>query len=157
MHSLFSLLGLNHAYVTNTGRLVGVVGLKEVCFFELFKPWTSLLVWLVKVFCFSMEYHYDIVFVLSLFPYVGSGICTLSLFFYLLLFFFFTLNWNISMYVSFHVSFNMEVTSGYFIRSNNHIHYLFFYWWVNQCLIVKLIHVYQNGRPFCCFCIKSLV
>ena len=30
VHSLFSLLGLNHAYVTNTGRLVGVVGLKEV-------------------------------------------------------------------------------------------------------------------------------
>ena len=30
VHSLFSLLGLNHAYVTNTGRLVGVVALKEV-------------------------------------------------------------------------------------------------------------------------------
>lgn len=30
VHSLFSLLGLNHAYVTNTGRLVGVVGLKEL-------------------------------------------------------------------------------------------------------------------------------
>ncbi|XP_041377923.1 chloride channel protein 2-like [Gigantopelta aegis] len=30
VHSLFSLLGLNHAYVTNTGKLVGVVGLKEL-------------------------------------------------------------------------------------------------------------------------------
>ncbi|XP_060599935.1 chloride channel protein 2-like isoform X1 [Ruditapes philippinarum] len=30
VHSLFSLLGLNHAYVTNTGRLVGVVALKEL-------------------------------------------------------------------------------------------------------------------------------
>ncbi|XP_070207143.1 chloride channel protein 2-like [Littorina saxatilis] len=30
VHSLFSLLGLNHAYVTNTGRLVGVVGLKQL-------------------------------------------------------------------------------------------------------------------------------
>ncbi|KAF6028260.1 CLCN2 [Bugula neritina] len=30
VHSLFSLLGLNHAYVTNVGRLVGVVSLKEL-------------------------------------------------------------------------------------------------------------------------------
>ncbi|XP_064642186.1 chloride channel protein 2-like isoform X2 [Lineus longissimus] len=30
VHSLFALLSLNHAYVTNTGRLVGVVALKEV-------------------------------------------------------------------------------------------------------------------------------
>ncbi|XP_070561074.1 chloride channel protein 2-like isoform X2 [Ptychodera flava] len=30
VHSLFSLLGLNHAYVTTLGRLVGVVALKEV-------------------------------------------------------------------------------------------------------------------------------
>ncbi|ELU02185.1 hypothetical protein CAPTEDRAFT_218810 [Capitella teleta] len=30
VHSLFSLLSLNHAYVTNTGRLVGIVSLKEV-------------------------------------------------------------------------------------------------------------------------------
>ncbi|XP_064610783.1 chloride channel protein 2-like isoform X2 [Liolophura sinensis] len=30
VHSLFSLLGLNHAYVTNTGKLVGVVALKEL-------------------------------------------------------------------------------------------------------------------------------
>uniref|UniRef100_A0A8C2G4D2 Chloride channel, voltage-sensitive 1a n=1 Tax=Cyprinus carpio TaxID=7962 RepID=A0A8C2G4D2_CYPCA len=29
-HTLFSLLGLSHAYVTNTGKLVGVVALKEV-------------------------------------------------------------------------------------------------------------------------------
>ncbi|KAK3583412.1 hypothetical protein CHS0354_040381 [Potamilus streckersoni] len=30
VHSLFSLLALNHAYVTNTGRLVGIVALKEL-------------------------------------------------------------------------------------------------------------------------------
>uniref|UniRef100_A0AAR2LR26 Chloride channel, voltage-sensitive 2a n=1 Tax=Pygocentrus nattereri TaxID=42514 RepID=A0AAR2LR26_PYGNA len=30
-HTIFSLLGLDHAYVTSTGRLVGVVSLKEVC------------------------------------------------------------------------------------------------------------------------------
>jgi chloride channel 2 len=30
-HNLFSLLGLNRAYVTNCGRLVGVVALREVC------------------------------------------------------------------------------------------------------------------------------
>lgn len=30
VHSLFSMLGVNHAYVTATGRLIGVVGLKEV-------------------------------------------------------------------------------------------------------------------------------
>ncbi|XP_077868666.1 chloride channel protein 2-like [Saccoglossus kowalevskii] len=30
VHSLFSLLGLNHAYVTTLGRLVGVLSLKEV-------------------------------------------------------------------------------------------------------------------------------
>lgn len=30
-HTIFSLLGLDHSYVTSTGRLVGVVSLKEVC------------------------------------------------------------------------------------------------------------------------------
>lgn len=30
VHSLFSMIGINHAYVTNVGRLVGVVALKEV-------------------------------------------------------------------------------------------------------------------------------
>lgn len=30
VHSLFSLVGVNHAYVTAIGRLVGVVGLKEL-------------------------------------------------------------------------------------------------------------------------------
>lgn len=30
VHSMFSMLGINHAYVTRTGRLVGVVALKEV-------------------------------------------------------------------------------------------------------------------------------
>ena len=39
-HTLFSLLGLSHAYVTSIGKLVGVVALKEVrlhfCLCELF-------------------------------------------------------------------------------------------------------------------------
>ena len=30
VHSLFSMLGVNHAYVTTIGRLIGVVGLKEL-------------------------------------------------------------------------------------------------------------------------------
>lgn len=30
VHSIFSLVGVNHAYVTAIGRLVGVVALKEV-------------------------------------------------------------------------------------------------------------------------------
>ncbi len=30
VHSLFSMIGINHAYVTKIGKLVGVVGLKEV-------------------------------------------------------------------------------------------------------------------------------
>uniref|UniRef100_A0A669E7B5 Chloride channel, voltage-sensitive 1a n=1 Tax=Oreochromis niloticus TaxID=8128 RepID=A0A669E7B5_ORENI len=42
-HTLFSLLGLSHAYVTSTGKLVGVVALKEVRNIILFRP----------AFCFS--------------------------------------------------------------------------------------------------------
>lgn len=30
VHSLFSMIGINHAYVTHIGKLVGVVALKEV-------------------------------------------------------------------------------------------------------------------------------
>ena len=30
VHSLFSMLGVNHAYVTTIGRLIGVVSLKEL-------------------------------------------------------------------------------------------------------------------------------
>ena len=30
VHSLFSMLGVNHAYVTAIGKLIGVVGLKEL-------------------------------------------------------------------------------------------------------------------------------
>lgn len=30
VHSIFSLLGVNHAYVTTIGQLIGVVSLKEV-------------------------------------------------------------------------------------------------------------------------------
>lgn len=30
VHSMFSMMGVNHAYVTKIGRLVGVVSLKEV-------------------------------------------------------------------------------------------------------------------------------
>lgn len=35
VHSLFSMVGINNAYVTRMGRLVGVVGLKEVCSMKL--------------------------------------------------------------------------------------------------------------------------
>ena len=31
VHSMFSLLGVNHAYVTTIGQLIGIVSLKEVC------------------------------------------------------------------------------------------------------------------------------
>ncbi|EJW72455.1 hypothetical protein WUBG_16635, partial [Wuchereria bancrofti] len=31
VHTLFSLLGLNHAYITNRGKLMGVISIKEVC------------------------------------------------------------------------------------------------------------------------------
>lgn len=34
VHSMFSMLGLTHAYVTSIGRLVGVVALKDVSWFE---------------------------------------------------------------------------------------------------------------------------
>lgn len=34
VHSLFSMVGINHAYVTKIGRLVGVVALKEVSDFK---------------------------------------------------------------------------------------------------------------------------
>lgn len=36
-HTIFSLLGLDHAYVTSMGRLVGVVSLKEVCVLHCFR------------------------------------------------------------------------------------------------------------------------
>lgn len=32
VHSIFSLLGVHHAYVTTLGKLVGIVSLKEVIF-----------------------------------------------------------------------------------------------------------------------------
>lgn len=48
VHSLFSLLGLSHAFVTSSGRLVGVVGLKEV--------WVQFSYWILH-FCI---YHSDI-------------------------------------------------------------------------------------------------
>lgn len=37
VHSLFSMVGINHAYVTKIGRLVGVVALKEVSNCNLFQ------------------------------------------------------------------------------------------------------------------------
>jgi CBS domain-containing protein len=38
VHSIFSLVGVNHAYVTTIGRLIGVVALKEVRRLCLLKP-----------------------------------------------------------------------------------------------------------------------
>lgn len=34
VHSIFSLVGVNHAYVTAIGKLIGVVALKEVTIFK---------------------------------------------------------------------------------------------------------------------------
>lgn len=35
VHSIFSLMGVNHAYVTAIGKLIGVVSLKEVRLFKI--------------------------------------------------------------------------------------------------------------------------
>lgn len=37
VHSIFSLVGVNHAYVTAIGKLIGVVALKEVTIFKALK------------------------------------------------------------------------------------------------------------------------
>lgn len=56
VHSVFSLVGVNHAYVTAIGRLVGVVGLKEAS----------------KTFCyFSFFFFYYTIMKLSYTPLVG--------------------------------------------------------------------------------------
>ena len=44
VHSMFSLLGVNHAYVTAIGQLIGVVSLKEV----------NSLVFIVRENCFNL-------------------------------------------------------------------------------------------------------
>ena len=36
VHSLFSLLGLSHAYVTSAGKLIGVCGLKDVSILHIY-------------------------------------------------------------------------------------------------------------------------
>lgn len=41
VHSLFSMIGINHAYVTKIGRLWGVVGLKEVNLPELHRNYRN--------------------------------------------------------------------------------------------------------------------
>lgn len=48
VHSLFSMVGVNHAYVTTIGRLIGVVALKEV------RPFIHL-VQNFEIFCFSVS------------------------------------------------------------------------------------------------------
>ena len=50
MHSLFALLSLSHAYVTNTERLMGVVALIEVHFLILIS-----INLLLEVYCFNLE------------------------------------------------------------------------------------------------------
>ncbi len=42
VHSMFSLLGVNHAYVTTIGQLIGIVSLKEVYF--IFLNYCSLII-----------------------------------------------------------------------------------------------------------------
>lgn len=51
VHSLFSMVGVNHAYVTAIGRLVGVVGLKEVCRTQLLAPF---LLYCLEIIFFSV-------------------------------------------------------------------------------------------------------
>lgn len=41
VHSMFSLLGVNHAYVTTIGQLIGIVSLKEVISMNLVHFMTS--------------------------------------------------------------------------------------------------------------------
>uniref|UniRef100_A0A8C1LBK6 Chloride channel, voltage-sensitive 1b n=1 Tax=Cyprinus carpio TaxID=7962 RepID=A0A8C1LBK6_CYPCA len=58
-HTLFSLLGLSHAYVTSIGKLVGVVALKEVkiyrlCLHAFLHTFYHVLVCKSKSFCFSL-------------------------------------------------------------------------------------------------------
>lgn len=59
-HTLFSLLGLSHAYVTSIGKLVGVVALKEVkmiyhlCLYVYLHSFCHILVCLCKLFCSSL-------------------------------------------------------------------------------------------------------
>lgn len=50
VHSLFSMIGINHAYVTLTGKLVGVVALKEVKFNFQF-PYPTLLIPIHRCSC----------------------------------------------------------------------------------------------------------
>lgn len=38
VHSLFSMLQLNHTYVTSIGKLIGVVALKDVSLFKQMPP-----------------------------------------------------------------------------------------------------------------------
>lgn len=54
VHSLFSMVGINHAYVTKIGRLVGVVGLKEVILKKFIKVKT---IFLFFVSPFSLSYE----------------------------------------------------------------------------------------------------
>lgn len=51
VHSLFSMIGINHAYVTKIGRLVGVVALKEVRMDDRFE--FNLV--LISIFCFILQ------------------------------------------------------------------------------------------------------
>lgn len=48
VHSLFSMIGINHAYVTKIGRLVGVVALKEVKSFQLQIDFRNVIFVLIK-------------------------------------------------------------------------------------------------------------
>lgn len=57
VHTLFSLLGLSHAYVTDCGRLIGVIALKEVCVSLVFQILEEPAKWFFNVsrfFCVSL-------------------------------------------------------------------------------------------------------
>lgn len=59
VHSLFSMVGVNHAYVTAIGRLVGVVGLKEVIRFFCYLFFRKVIIYLIQRLSLYTTIHRD--------------------------------------------------------------------------------------------------
>ena len=55
VHSLFSMVGINHAYVTKIGRLVGVVGLKEVKIYNWYSVVLKRIIILSRLYDFARK------------------------------------------------------------------------------------------------------
>uniref|UniRef100_A0A7N8Y6J8 Chloride channel 2c n=1 Tax=Mastacembelus armatus TaxID=205130 RepID=A0A7N8Y6J8_9TELE len=73
-HTIFSLLGLDHAYVTSIGRLIGVVSLKEVqVLLQVILVYIWSILYHVQVYSLPSSHHYGCLVLLSLsivFPFV---------------------------------------------------------------------------------------